>query len=352
MRRVGDNPVTSTNVDELMRRAIEATRSTWPHPNPRVGAVLTTAEGAIVSVAAHCTPGEPHAEVLAIGAASAAGHSVAGSTLFVTLEPCNHHGRTPPCTEAIIEAGVVRVIVGVTDPDERVSGTGIERLRDAAIDVTVGVLEDEVVANDRGYFHHRRTGLPLVTLKLAATLDGQSGAADGTSKWITSREARDDAHRLRAENDVVIVGVGTVIADDPALDVRLEGFDGRQPRPVIISGRRPIPSDRRILERDPLIYPAEGTSAVDPVAVIQDLGNRGVVAAMIEGGPTVASSFLQAGLVDEVVWYTGAKLAGGRGTPAIAGVFETMADISDINITGLERVGPDIKITATLNKEA
>ena len=334
-----------------MRRAIEATRSTYPHPNPRVGAVLTSRDGAVLSVAAHRTPGEPHAEVLALEAAVATTDNVPGSTLFVTLEPCNHHGRTPPCTDTIIDAGVARVVVGVTDPDERVSGSGIDRLRDADIEVTVGVLEHEVVSNDPAYFHHRRTGLPVVTLKLATTLDGQAGATDGTSKWITSREARQDAHRLRAENDVVIVGVGTVVADDPALDVRLEGFDGRQPRPVIISGMRTIPSDRQILERDPLIYRPEDGTMVDPVAVIKDLGDRGVVAAMIEGGPGIASSFLRAGLVDEIVWYVGAKLAGGRGTPAITGMFETMADIRDLDITGVERVGPDVRITATMNKE-
>jgi len=351
MRRVGDNPVAGPTVDEMMRRAIEATRSTYPHPNPRVGAVLISSGGAVLSVAAHPSPGEPHAEVLVLDDAGTPAQGAVGSTLFVTLEPCNHHGRTTPCTETIIEAVVTRVVVGATDPDERVSGSGIDRLTAAGIEVTVGVLEHDVVANDPGYFHHRSTGLPRVTLKLAATLDGQAGAADGTSKWITSREARTDAHKLRAENDVVIVGVGTVIADDPVLDVRLDGFDGRQPRPVIIAGEREIPFDRRIMERDPIIYRPDGAAIVDPVAVVKDLGDRGVVAAMIEGGPGLASSFLQAGLVDEIVWYAAAKLAGGRGTPAIAGMFETMADVMDVHITGVERVGPDVRISATMNKE-
>jgi diaminohydroxyphosphoribosylaminopyrimidine deaminase/5-amino-6-(5-phosphoribosylamino)uracil reductase len=149
MRRVGDNSVTSTSVDELMRRAIEATRFTYPHPNPRVGAVLISSDGSVVSVAAHQKAGEPHAEALALQDAP----DVEGGTLVVSLEPCNHHGRMPPCTEAIIEAGIAKVVVGSLDPDERVSGSGVDRLADAGIDVTVGVLSSEVLSNDPGYVH-------------------------------------------------------------------------------------------------------------------------------------------------------------------------------------------------------
>jgi diaminohydroxyphosphoribosylaminopyrimidine deaminase/5-amino-6-(5-phosphoribosylamino)uracil reductase len=347
MRRVGDNPVTGTDVDELMRSALEETRTTYPHPNPRVGAVLTSPNGTVVAVAAHQSAGQPHAEVLALEAAEDA----TGCTLTVTLEPCNHHGATPPCTDAIINAGITKVIVGLEDPDDRVSGAGIERLRKAGIDVTVGVLAGDIIANDPGYFHHRATRLPMVTLKLASTLDGQIGAADGTSKWITSPEARKDAHQLRAQNDVVIVGVGTVIEDDPLLDVRIDGFEGRQPQPVIIAGTRDIPPDRRILNRDPIIYRPIDGQGVDPVLIAEDLGERGFVSAMIEGGPSIASSFLRAGLVDRLVWYIAAKLAGGRGLPAMAGVFETIDDVTDIDITDVARVGPDIRISATISKE-
>jgi diaminohydroxyphosphoribosylaminopyrimidine deaminase/5-amino-6-(5-phosphoribosylamino)uracil reductase len=330
-----------------MRLALEATRATFPHPNPRVGAVLSSPDGAILSVTAHHRAGAAHAEVLALDAVADA----AGGTLHVTLEPCNHDGRTPPCTDAIIEAGIDKVFVGVTDPDERVAGSGIERLREAGIEVITGALVDEIIANDPGYYHHRTTGLPLVTLKLAATLDGQVGAADGTSKWITSPESREDAHRLRGANDVVIVGVGTIIADDPLLDVRLDGYVGPQPRPVIMAGARSIPPDRRVLDRDPIVYRPQGSPTVDPVTVVKDLGTRGYVSAMVEGGPTIAAAFLNAGLVDRLVWYTAAKLASGRGTPAVAGVFETMADITTIDITDVDRVGPDIRITATITKE-
>jgi len=347
MRRVGDNSVAGPDADELMRMALDATRATYPHPNPRVGAVLTSPHGAVLSVAAHRAAGEAHAEVLALADVEDA----LGATLYVTLEPCNHHGRTPPCTEAIIDAGIAKVVVAATDPDSRVAGVGIERLRGAGIDVITGVLVDEVTANDPGYFHHRATGLPLLTLKLAATLDGQVGAADGTSKWISSPEAREDAHRLRAANDVVIVGVGTVIADDPSLDVRIDGYEGPQPRPVVIAGGRDIPPGHRILGRDPIIYRPEGEPTVDPGTVVKDLGRRGVLSAMIEGGPSIASSFLGAGLVDEVVWYTAPKLAAGRGTPAISGIFQTMSDITELKISSVERVGPDIRIAATIMKE-
>jgi diaminohydroxyphosphoribosylaminopyrimidine deaminase/5-amino-6-(5-phosphoribosylamino)uracil reductase len=347
MRRVGDNSVTSTNVDELMRRAIEATLPTYPHPNPRVGAVLLSPEGDVLVVAAHESPGQPHAEILALDVVG----DTSGTTLVVTLEPCNHHGLTPPCTQAIIEARVARVVVGATDPDPRVSGQGIDRLKDAGVDVTVGVLQDEVVANDPGYFHQRRTGYPRVTLKLATTIDGQAGAQDGTSKWITSIEARDDAHRLRSENDVIIVGAGTVAADDPELTVRCDGYRGPQPRPVIIAGTRPLPGHRKVLNRDPIIYEAEDSRLVDPLEVIKDLGERGIVSAMIEGGPSIAASFLAAGVVDQIVWYIGAKLAAGTGIPALPGDFETMTDATGITIDRVDRVGPDLRISATICKE-
>jgi len=347
MRRVGDNSVTSTNVDELMRRAIEATRSTYPHPNPRVGAVVTSIDGTVTSVAAHEMAGQPHAEVLALEAAT----DGRGGTLYVTLEPCNHHGRTPPCTDAIIDAGITAVVIGALDPDERVSGSGVARLTEAGIDVTVGVEEAAVLGNDPGYFHHRRTGMPMVTLKMASTIDGQAGAADGSSQWITSSEARTDSHRLRAENDVVIVGMGTVMADNPRLDVRIDGYAGRQPRPVVIAGRRDMPKDRQLWERDPIVYQAEASSTMDPRVVVADLGRRGIVSAMVEGGPTLAASFLSAGVVDHLVWYIGAALARGRGIPAISGVFETMADIQTVEIDDVCRIGRDLKVSATISKE-
>lgn len=330
-----------------MAEAVEASRSTYPHPNPRVGAVLTSPDGEVLASAAHRAAGEAHAEILALEQVD----QPSGLTLYVTLEPCNHLGRTPPCTEAIINAGIAQVVVGRQDPDARVSGKGIDRLRDAGIDVSVGILADEVISNDPGYYHHRMFGTPRVTLKLAATLDGQVAAVDGTSQWITSPEAREDAHWVRSENDVIIVGAGTVIQDDPLLTVRLQEYSGPQPIPVVIRGRREIPSESKILARDPIIYQPTGVEGVDPVGVVKDLGERGFVSALIEGGPSIAGSFLRAGVVDEIVWYVAAKIAAGTGMPAIEGSFATMDDTRDVTFTCIERVGPDIKFTATLEKE-
>ncbi len=175
-----------------------------PHPNPRVGCVIVGSDGNIIGEGAHVRPGTDHAEVVALKSATA---DVTGATAYVTLEPCSHHGRTPPCADALIAAGIAKVVVGALDPDERVSGTGIERLRKAGVEVEISDMGDIVEAADPAYFHHRRTGLPLITLKAAITLDGNMAAADGTSQWITSEEARADGHQLRANADAIMVGL-------------------------------------------------------------------------------------------------------------------------------------------------
>lgn len=327
-----------------MRQAIDLARSHQPHPNPRVGAVILRPDGSVRSSGAHRDVGMPHAERVAIAAGVEP-----GDTLVVTLEPCNHEGSTPPCTDAIIDTGIAKVVVGAVDPDERVSGAGIARLRDAGIDVDLGILAAEVEAMDRAYFHHRRTGRARATLKVASTLDGQVAAADGTSRWITSRAARTEVHRLRAEHDAVLVGIGTVVSDDPALDVRLDGYDGRQPLPVVLTGRRSIPDGARIARRDPLAI--GGPSGADPESVVHALPEHGALSVLIEGGPTVSRAFLDAGVVDEIIWYVGARLAGGVGRPAIGGTFETIAGARTLDITDVARVGPDVRITATLSHD-
>jgi diaminohydroxyphosphoribosylaminopyrimidine deaminase/5-amino-6-(5-phosphoribosylamino)uracil reductase len=337
VRHATDNTVDRRDDDAVMRVALEMTRETFPHPNPRVGAVIVSPDGAIVSAAAHQHPGDLHAERLAIADLDVTGH-----TLVVTLEPCDHTGLTPPCTEAIIEAGISRVVVGAGDPDPRVQGRGVARLREAGIDVVEGVLADAVEANDAAYFFHRRSGRAMVTLKVAATLDGQVAARDGTSRWITGEEARRDAHGLRAAHDAVLVGAGTVIADDPELTVRLEGHAGPQPRPVLLAGRRELPEGARVLARDPLVYADAG--GVDVRKVVEDLPTFGILSVLVEGGPTVAASFLDEGLVDEVVWYVAGRLAGGTGIPAISGVFATVADARPVSIVSLERLGEDLKV--------
>ncbi len=341
----------------LMREAISLAAATRPHPNPRVGALVLDAEGRLVGRGAHTGPGSPHAEVLAL---EEAGDRAAGGTLVVSLEPCDHTGRTPPCTEAVLASGVARVLVGVEDPDPRVAGRGIARLRSAGMEVRTGIAAAEVEALDPGYFHHRRTGRPQVTLKMALTLDGWAAAADGTSQWITSEEARADGHRLRAATDAVMVGAGTVLADDPALTVRLPEYSGGQPRAVVVAGRRSLPPQARIWGRRPLVlvagpaeYPGEvvvvpGPDGVDLAAGLAALGERGLLDVLVEGGPTLAGSLLKAGLVDRGVFYLGAQLGGGVGTPALRGGFATLADSRWVRIESMAPVGPDVRIEFTL----
>ncbi len=341
MRRAVDI-VDGLDVDGLMHAALRATRATYPHPNPRVGAVIVAPDGEVLATGVHHGAGLPHAEMNALDQVS---HAV-GTTMVVTLEPCDHDGRTPPCSQALIDAGVARVVIGATDPDLRVDGRGITRLREAGIEVIADTAVSDVVENDPGYFHHRATGRPRVTLKLASTLDGQVAALDGTSQWITGEAARDDAHRLRSEHDAVLVGSGTVIADDPTLDVRTEGYEGPQPLPVVLIGDREIPEGSAVLERSPILYGRNDTGFAKVDDVVKDLGARGIVSVMVEGGPRVARSFIEANAVDRYIWYIAARLAAGSGTPAIGGAFATLGDSHVVEIVDVTMVGDDIRIDA------
>ena len=362
-RRVEDNLFPAHRADELMRRAIGLTEGTTPHPNPRVGAIVLTQDGEVVAERAHIRAGSAHAEAAAL---ADAGPAARGSTVIVTLEPCAHHGRTPPCTTALIEAGVHRVIVGTLDPDPRVAGKGVALLEDAGIEVVTGVEEAAVLGNDPAYYHHRSTGRPFVTLKTALTLDGQAAAADHTSRWVTGPEAREDGHRLRAESGAVIVGAGTVILDNPRLDVRIDGYEGPQPRPIIIAGQRPIPADAALLSRNPLAFTngskqpdlggieqiaVPGPDGVDLTAAIEYLGSNGIVALLIEGGPTIGGAALRAGLVDRIVFHYGAKLGMGTGLPAITGVFRTITDAQVVTIENVTMLGSDIRVEAKIERE-
>jgi diaminohydroxyphosphoribosylaminopyrimidine deaminase/5-amino-6-(5-phosphoribosylamino)uracil reductase len=277
-------------------------------PNPWVGAVvvppgLDGPDDTGWFVGATAPPGGPHAEVAAL---TAAGDHAELATLYVTLEPCAHHGRTPPCTEAIVASGVRRVVVGVEDPDPQVAGRGIATLRDAGLDVDVGVGAGPVGEQLAPYLHHRRTGRPWVVLKLAATLDGRTAAPDGSSRWITGEAARADAHRLRSRSDAVLVGAGTVRADDPSLTVRLpeDDPDHRTPedQPLrVVLGRAPTGA---------AVLPALELGG-DLGAVLDDLGGRGVLQLLVEGGAGVAHGFHTAGLVDRYVLYLAPALFGG-----------------------------------------
>ncbi len=336
-----------------MERAIEAAAAHRPHPNPRVGAVVLSSSGRPVATGTHRAAGSPHAEIVAL---AGAGSDAVGGTLVVTLEPCAHHGRTAPCVDAIAAAGISRVVVGVVDPDPRVSGAGVAALAFAGIAVEVGVPGIDAEAVDPGYFHHRRTGRPRMTLKLAATLDGQTAAADGTSQWITGAAARADAHRLRADADAVMIGAGTLRLDDPSLDVRLPGYTGAQPRPVVIAGDRALPAAASVYRRHPLVYRL-GRSGAEPVglevlgaadlpAVVKDLGARMLVDVLVEGGPTLARSMLAAGAVDRLVLYLAGRLAGGLGRPLFDGVFATLGDARDLHIDQAIAIGGDLRIVA------
>lgn len=315
-----------------MRRAIGLASSVRAStsPNPWVGCVLVGPDGEVVGEGATQPPGGPHAEAVAL---AAAGPRARGATAVVTLEPCSHHGRTPPCADALVAAGVARVVVGVADPDPKVSGAGLERLRAGGVDVAVGVCGDDVAEQLAPYLVHRRTGRPYVVLKLAASLDGRTAAPDGTSQWITGPEARVDAHRLRAESDAVIVGAATVRADDPALTVR--HVPGRDPLRVVLGSAPP----------GARVHPCLEVSG-DLGAVLDDLGRRGVVQAMVEGGATVAGEFHRRGLVDRYVVYLAPALFGGddaRGLFSGPGA-ATVADVWRGRIAGVTAVGRDLRI--------
>jgi diaminohydroxyphosphoribosylaminopyrimidine deaminase/5-amino-6-(5-phosphoribosylamino)uracil reductase len=299
-------------------------------PNPWVGAVVVPPGDAPVALGATQPPGGPHAEVVAL---QLAGASARGSTLYVTLEPCSHHGRTPPCVDAVLAAGVRRVVVGIEDPDPRVGGRGIQRLRNAGIDVSVGVCTPQIEESLAPYLTHRRTGRPWVVLKLALTLDGRIAAPDGTSKWITGPAARADAHRLRAESDAVVVGAGTVRTDDPALTVRDAG--GRDPLRIVLGD-----ADPRARVMPALFYRGELGPLLD------DLGARDVVQLLVEGGSAVAGDFHRAGLVDQyVLYYAPAILGGDDGLSAFGGKgAATMEAIWRGRITRVLQIGSDLRV--------
>jgi diaminohydroxyphosphoribosylaminopyrimidine deaminase/5-amino-6-(5-phosphoribosylamino)uracil reductase len=327
----------------LMAEAVAAGESvrTSTSPNPWVGAVIVPVGDGPAAIGATQPPGGPHAERVAL---DLAGPSARGSTVYVTLEPCAHHGRTPPCTDALIEAGVGRVVVAVEDPDERVAGRGVARLRAAGIRVDVGVGAAEVADSLAPYLKHRRTGRPFVVLKLAATLDGRTAAPDGSSRWITGPLARLDVQRLRAESDAIAVGAGTVRTDDPALTVRTEGYDrgsggpggaGRQPLRVVLGH---APAGARVL-------PAIEHEGSLP-ELLDELGRREVLQLLVEGGANVAHAFHAADLVDRYVIYLApAFLGGDDGHPIMAGAgAPTMAEVWRGRLIDVVRLGDDVRL--------
>lgn len=323
--------------EDRMRRAIAvaATARRRVSPRPWVGAVVVPGDDSDHPGFEGATDGRegPHAEAVAI---RAAGLRARGATVFTTLEPCAHHGRTPPCADALVEAEVARVVVGIADPDPNVAGLGLARMRDAGITVELGVCADDIAEQLRPYLVHRETGRPFVVLKLAATLDGRIAAPDGSSQWITSDEARLDAHRLRADSDAVLVGAGTVRADDPALTVRLPSGEAEGVEPLrVVLGEAP-PEAR--------LQPALELQG-KPAEILDRLGARGVLQVLVEGGATVAHDFHHAGVVDRYVVYVAPALFGGDDArPMFAGSgAETIADLWRGRILDVKRVGDDVR---------
>ncbi|MEU4257975.1 MULTISPECIES: bifunctional diaminohydroxyphosphoribosylaminopyrimidine deaminase/5-amino-6-(5-phosphoribosylamino)uracil reductase RibD [Streptomyces] len=348
-----------------MRRAVAlAARGLgFTSPNPVVGCVVLDASGHEVGAGYHQRAGGPHAEVHAL---RQAGVLARGGTAYVTLEPCDHTGRTGPCSQALIEAGIARVVYAVADPDPRAGG-GAATLRAAGVRVEEGLLADEAEAGNAAWLTSVRLGRPHVRWKYAATLDGRVAAADGTSRWITSPESRADVHRLRAEADAVVVGSGTARADDPHLAVR--GVDGAaQPlRVVVDTEATAVKPGARVLDdaAPTLVAVAEDAAAghLDGVGVVRlpraadgrglsvpallaALHERGVRSVLLEGGPTLAGAFAAEGAVDEVVGYLAPVLLGaGPAALGDAGI-ATLADALRLRVTGTDRLGPDLRVTA------
>lgn len=326
--------------DAAMRLAIEHAElvkgSTYP--NPPVGAVILDREGRVVGAGGTEPAGSAHAEVVAL---RRAGRLAAGGTAVLTLEPCNHYGKTPPCVNALLDAGIAAVVYAVADPNPSAAG-GAARLAESGVHVVTDVHADLVAAGPlREWLHKQRTGLPHVTWKYAASIDGRSAAADGSSQWITSEPARADLHRRRAAADAIVVGTGTVLTDDPALTARQA--DGslahRQPLRVVV-GKREIPSEAKVLNDD------SRTMVIrthDPVEVLNALADRTDV--LVEGGPTLAGAFLRAGVIDRILAYVAPILLGGPITAVDDVGVASIARALRWRFDGVEQVGPDLLLS-------
>ncbi|MCB1735458.1 MAG: bifunctional diaminohydroxyphosphoribosylaminopyrimidine deaminase/5-amino-6-(5-phosphoribosylamino)uracil reductase RibD [Gammaproteobacteria bacterium] len=337
------------------------------HPNPRVGCVIVR-DGEIVGEGWHQRAGEPHAEVHAL---RAAGENARGATVYVTLEPCSHYGRTPPCANALVEAGVGRVVAAMVDPNPLVSGKGLEILRAAGIDTESGLLEAQARALNPGFIKRMETGFPWVRVKSAMSLDGRTAMANGESKWITGEAARADVHRLRARSEAIVTGIGTVLADDPSMNVRLDNArEVVQPLRVVLDPDLMMPADAQMLSLpgDTLVLTSVGAGDdiedlvaagaeirwlggdaehVDLAAVLKTLAELGVNEVMVEAGATLSGAFLTAGLVDELIVYLAPHLMGdgARGLFHLPGIAR-MAQRIDLEISDIRSVGRDLRITA------
>jgi len=328
-------------------------------PNPMVGAVVLTSSGTLAGEGYHRLAGEPHAEQQAL---TAAGDDALGGTLYVNLEPCAAH-RAPSCADVIIEAGLKRVVISMQDPDRRVHGAGIAKLRSAGIETVLGIQEDRALQLNEFYVKHRLTGRPFVSAKFAMSLDGKIATRTGESRWITSEESRLHGHRLRHIHDAILVGVNTVIADDPELTTRLDGATaGRQPLRVVLDSQLRLRMSTKVVGPNTLIattragrmglaevvkFPAtpDGRVALQPL--LEELGRRGILSLLVEGGGTVHASFVSEGLVDKVYAYVAPTLIGGREAPSALGGsgVEHLAEAVRLRALDATRLGDDLLIT-------
>jgi diaminohydroxyphosphoribosylaminopyrimidine deaminase/5-amino-6-(5-phosphoribosylamino)uracil reductase len=342
----------------------------WTSPNPVVGAVVVRG-GMIVGRGYHERVGGPHAEVNAL---NEAGDQAVGATLYVTLEPCTHIGRTPPCVDLILERRVARVICGMVDPDSRVRGKGVGRLREAGVYVTVGVLEGEAQRLNEAYLKYATSRLPFVTLKLAQSLDGRIALASGKSKWITNEESRRRVHAMRAAVDAVMVGIGTVLVDDPHLDVRM--ISGRSPVKVVVDSSLRLPTTANVFQGQRLIVatredvssdrvnallnlgvevwrlPADPEGHVDLRALVVEAGRHELTSVLLEGGGRLAASALRAGIVDKVAIFIAPKLLGGDGVPSVGVLgLERLGEVMCFHRLAVECLGEDLLYIAYVQED-
>ncbi|KQO13687.1 diaminohydroxyphosphoribosylaminopyrimidine deaminase [Acidovorax sp. Leaf76] len=340
------------------------------NPNPRVGCVIVAPDGAVLGRGSTQRAGEPHAEIMALRDAAAAGHDVRGATAYVTLEPCSHHGRTGPCCDALVEAGIGKVVAAIGDPNPLVSGKGFQRLRAAGVQVQIGTGAAASRELNIGFFSRMVRGTPWVRLKVAASLDGTSALHNGVSQWITSTPARADGHAWRARACAVLTGIGTVLDDNPRLDVR-DVATPRQPHVVVVDSRLQTPPDANILKREKgstcFIYAAMQDQAreaalaargaavihlpgehgkVDLAAMLQDLGRRGINELHVEAGHKLNGSLLREGLADELLVYLAPRLLGPGLGMANFGPLSQLADGISLDFVSTEAMGPDIRILA------
>jgi diaminohydroxyphosphoribosylaminopyrimidine deaminase/5-amino-6-(5-phosphoribosylamino)uracil reductase len=353
---------------QYMQRAIELAEKGRGRtsPNPMVGAIIVDDDGSIISEGYHKKAGEAHAEVNAI---RAAGDNAKDKTMVVTLEPCNHYGRTPPCTKAIIKAGLKKVVVGMIDPNPKCSGSGVKTLRDAGIEVEYGLLSDEVAKQNEVFVKYILTSRPFVVLKVAVSLDGKISEAPDTASKITGDEAHIRVHEMRNCHDAIMVGIGTVLADNPLLTTRLDGQDTHDPLRVIIDSHARLPLHSRIAESSrevPTLLATTTNASVDHISdlelagiqaislhswdgsvdlelLLEELGSRYISSVMVEGGAKLAASLIRAGLVDKYVFFIAPKLIGKPGVDLVGGALDR---VTELRIGKVEQVGADLMVEA------